>query len=222
MVDEKKVTEAKKEKYEITWDQGLDIEDCQTVRDLKCGLLGKLRSFKGTITRTTEVRPELIKGVFRCRECGALSAPIIQQFKYTQPKRCTTVNCDKSSWELEKSKSEFADFQKIRVQEEPTNIPPGAMPRSIEVILRNDTCERGQAGDVCNFVGYLCVAPDISSMLKPGEKTQVSTRLADGRNNAFEMEGVSGIKGVRELNYKLLFISGNVTVQNCQFNQELF
>ncbi|CAM6002832.1 unnamed protein product [Sphagnum balticum] len=34
------------------------------------------------------------------------------------------------------SKSEFADFQKIRVQEDPTKIPPGAMPRSIDVVLR--------------------------------------------------------------------------------------
>jgi DNA replication licensing factor MCM6 len=36
------------------------------------------------------------------------------------------------------SKSEFADFQKIRVQEDPTKIPPGAMPRSIDVVLRNE------------------------------------------------------------------------------------
>jgi DNA replication licensing factor MCM6 len=35
------------------------------------------------------------------------------------------------------SKCLFADFQKIRVQEDPTKIPPGAMPRSIDVILRN-------------------------------------------------------------------------------------
>lgn len=65
-------------------------------------------------------------------------------------------------------KSRFADFQKIRIQEDPTKIPPGAMPRSIDVILRNDNTEKGQPGDILHVVGYLCVSPDVSSMLKPG------------------------------------------------------
>ena len=74
------------------------------------------------------------------------------------------------------SQCEFADFQKIRMQEDPTKIPPGAMPRSIDVILRNDFTEKGQPGDICEIIGYLCVLPELSSMLKPGEKTQLTTR----------------------------------------------
>jgi len=42
------------------------------------------------------------------------------------------------------------------------------MPRSLDVIIRNDNVERGQPGDVCRFVGYLCVVPELSSMFKPG------------------------------------------------------
>lgn len=34
-----------------------------------------------------------------------------------------------------------------------------------------------------------------------------------------EMEGVKGVKGIRELNYKFMFICNNVIVQNQQFNQ---
>jgi DNA replication licensing factor MCM6 len=50
------------------------------------------------------------------------------------------------------------------------------MPRSFEVILRNDLCDTAQPGDTCIFTGMLCVVPDISSMLKPGERTQVISR----------------------------------------------
>lgn len=32
-----------------------------------------------------------------------------------------------------------------------------------------------------------------------------------------EMEGVRGIKGIRELNYRLIFIATNVVVENNQF-----
>lgn len=82
------------------------------------------------------------------------------------------------------SRCTFADFQKIRVQEDPTKIPPGAMPRSIDVILRNEFTERGQPGDICEIIGYLCVQPELSSMLKPGEKTQLTTRSNETRGVA--------------------------------------
>lgn len=33
------------------------------------------------------------------------------------------------------------------------------------------------------------------------------------------MQGVTGIKGMRQLNYKLIFIATNLTVENNQFNE---
>lgn len=50
------------------------------------------------------------------------------------------------------------------------------MPRSIDVVLRNENTEKGQPGDICKFIGYLCVMPDISSMMRPGERTTINTR----------------------------------------------
>jgi len=70
--------------------------------------------------------------------CGTYSKEVPQQFKYTEPKKCLKNNCDSPTWELDLKRSRFADFQKIRIQEDPTKIPPGAMPRSIDVVLRND------------------------------------------------------------------------------------
>jgi DNA replication licensing factor MCM6 len=57
------------------------------------------------------------------------------------------------------------------------------MPRSIDVVLRNDNTEKGQPGDILHVVGYLCVSPDVSSMLKPGERTQLTTKNANTRGN---------------------------------------
>lgn len=107
------------------------------LRDLKSHRLGKLTCMRGTVTKTTEVRPELISGVFRCRYCNRFSKHVEQQFKYTEPKKCFGENCDSKSWDLDILRSEFSDFQKLRVQEDPGKIPPGAMPRSIDVILRD-------------------------------------------------------------------------------------
>lgn len=92
------------------------------------------------------------------------------------------------------------------------------MPRSINVVVRNFNTEKAQPGDICKFVGYLCVAPDIISMLRPGERTTLTTRNTETRGNTMEMEGVKGIQGMRELNYKFMFIANNVLVQNRQYH----
>lgn len=54
------------------------------VRQLKTEKIGQLISISGTVTRTTEVRPELLYGSFTCNECGKVMNDIEQQFRYTE------------------------------------------------------------------------------------------------------------------------------------------
>lgn len=72
-----------RESYECSFDQGYEDMVDLSVRGLKCSYLGRLITLKGTVTRTSEVRPELKVGVFKCRGCGKLSKEVVQQFKYT-------------------------------------------------------------------------------------------------------------------------------------------
>ena len=54
------------------------------IRDLRTDKIGTLMSISGTVTRTSEVRPELLFGSFTCEACKALVQEIEQQFKYTE------------------------------------------------------------------------------------------------------------------------------------------
>ena len=38
----------------------------------------------GVVTRTSEVRPELLSGTFKCLDCGTIVKNVEQQFKYTE------------------------------------------------------------------------------------------------------------------------------------------
>ena len=89
-----KAEEESKEHYEVTFDSS-NSASVLGLRDLRCDRLGRLVSVRATITRTSEVRPELTVGVFKCTTCGSYSRPIQQQFKYTEPKKCLRSNCDK-------------------------------------------------------------------------------------------------------------------------------
>lgn len=54
------------------------------IRELRTDKIGTLISISGTVTRTTEVRPELLFGSFICEVCGGFVDEIEQQFKYTE------------------------------------------------------------------------------------------------------------------------------------------
>src|ERR1700733_4311107 len=123
----------------------------------------------GTVTRTSEVRPELFVGAFRCEQCQGIVRNVEQQFKYTEPVRCPNDICgNKTDWKLLPEASVFVNWQRVRVQENSSEIPPGSMPRCLDMIVRNDMVERAKAGDRCTFTGNLIVVPDISQLALPG------------------------------------------------------
>lgn len=63
------------------------------IRDLRTDRIGRLMSISGTVTRTSEVRPELLFGSFICEVCGGLVNEIEQQFKYTEVSRPYYYRC---------------------------------------------------------------------------------------------------------------------------------
>lgn len=54
------------------------------IRDLRADRIGTLMSISGTVTRTSEVRPELLYGSFICEACKGVVNEVEQQFKYTE------------------------------------------------------------------------------------------------------------------------------------------
>jgi len=50
---------------------------------MKTNTIGRLTSIYGTVTRTTEVRPELLVGTFLCKDCNTTVSDVEQQFKFT-------------------------------------------------------------------------------------------------------------------------------------------
>ncbi len=55
-----------------------------SLRSLRCDKIGHLTTISGTVTRSTEVRPELVRGHFICDVCGFENKDVAQQFRYTE------------------------------------------------------------------------------------------------------------------------------------------
>ncbi|KAJ9697356.1 hypothetical protein PVL29_009252 [Vitis rotundifolia] len=187
------------------------------LRDLTTAEVGKLVSITGVVTRTSEVRPELLQGTFKCLECGSVIKNVEQQFKYTEPVICMNATCaNRTNWALVRQESKFADWQRVRMQETSKEIPAGSLPRSLDVILRHEIVEQARAGDTVIFTGTVVVIPDISALASPGERAECRREAPQRKNSAVGHDGVRGLRalGVRDLSYRLAFIANSVQISD--------
>lgn len=180
------------------------------IRDIRTDKIGSLMAISGTVTRTSEVRPELYRGSFTCDMCLAVVDGIEQVFKFTEPTACPSCT-NQSYWTLNVAKSQFIDWQKVRIQENSNEIPTGSMPRTLDVIMRGEAVERAKPGDKCKFTGTEIVIPDISQLGLPGIKAQSMKESAASASDL--NSGVTGLKalGVRDLTYKLAFYACHIS-----------
>ena len=185
------------------------------IRQLRAESIGHLLSISGTVTRTSEVRPELYMATFICENCGNVVANVEQIFRYTEPTQCPNLTCmNRTGWRLDIRQSTFVDWQKVRVQENSSEIPTGSMPRTIDVILRGEIVDRAKAGEKCIFTGTLIVVPDVSQLGLPGVRPEATRDNRNApRGGDVGGSGVSGLKalGVRDLTYRLAFLACMVT-----------
>ncbi|EOA12912.1 hypothetical protein CARUB_v10025888mg [Capsella rubella] len=194
------------------------------LRELTTAEIGKLVSVTGVVTRTSEVRPELLYGTFRCLDCGSVIKNVEQQFKYTQPTICVSPTClNRARWALLRQESKFADWQRVRMQETSKEIPAGSLPRSLDVILRHEIVEQARAGDTVIFTGTVVVIPDISALAAPGERAECRRDSSQQKSSTAGHEGVQGLKalGVRDLSYRLAFIANSVQIADGSRNTDM-
>lgn len=209
------------------------MSTCHRIRSaMQTDNIGKLLSLSGTVTRTSEVRPELLYGAFTCVgrhislphthfpiltwtisiECNSKFNKVEQQYVYTEPLVCKNVQCaqgKQAKFHLHPEESAFVDWQRLRVQENADEIPAGSMPRCIDIICRNEVVELAKAGDKIIFTGSVAVIPSSSGLARLGDVAISGKSIARGDTAG---SGVTGLKacGVSELTYKMIYIACSI------------
>ena len=190
----------------------------ERIRNMRTETIGRLISFSGTVTRSSEVRPELLFGTYICRKCGTIASAVEQQCSYTEPQICKNNNCPSQDFQVLMDQCVFVDWQRLRVQENADEIPAGSMPRSIDVICRNDVVESAKAGDKVVFTGSVMVLPDASGLSRAGEG---AVGVKTGKRSDNYGDGIQGLKrlGVREMTYKMVFVACSVQQTDQRFSE---
>ena len=146
-----------------------------SLRRIRSNLIGKLVMIEGILVRATPVKEKLVRIRFKHvhPECGEefdwpLEGELSPLDEIEKPKVCPVCGKSGGSFRIIYEKSKMVDWQKIVVQERPEEVPPGQLPRSIEVVLTDELVDAARPGDRVVVVGVVRVRPDTTLGKKRG------------------------------------------------------
>lgn len=181
------------------------------IRKLGAEHIERLIQIEGIITRMTPVIQRLYKAVFKCLECGGEIEVLQEEETIEYPELCefceerkrTKIESRKvrPQFKLLLHKSKFINMQKIIIQEKPEDVPPGHMPRSIEVVLLEDLVDKARPGDRVTVVGILTVKGERS--VKKGTKLTFEMKI-EANNLEVSQKVLEEIEISREDERKIL------------------
>jgi replicative DNA helicase Mcm len=124
------------------------------LREIGAEDMGKLVMLDGIIVRSTVVQPLLIKAAYKCRRCDEIVSEEQTGPFMKAPLGCAACN-SKGPFDLLEDQSEFINSQQIRVQEKPEDLPPGQLPRTLNVNLIEDLVDVARPGDRVYIIGVV-------------------------------------------------------------------
>lgn len=130
----------------------------EPIRELNTKHLNKLVNVNGVITKRSVVSNQVKRLYLRCAKCNFPSGPFdVQEEKDLKPGSC--IECQsKGPWRVDRQKTLYRNHQKVTLQESPSSVEPGKMPRSKEVILTGDMVDGVRPGDKMDLTGiYRCI-----------------------------------------------------------------
>lgn len=117
------------------------------IRNLNTKSINKLLHVQGVVTKRSNVFNQQKRLYLRCAKCGSMSGPFdVEEDTKLQPGSC--IECQsRGPWRVDRQQTLYRNYQKINLQESPSSVEPGKMPRSKEVVLHGDQSDCVRPGD---------------------------------------------------------------------------
>ncbi len=157
------------EKIETVTVRIIQLIETEKLRKLGSKHIGKLAMVEGIVVRSTPVSPMVMHAVFRCKRCGEIT-PVDQTGPFLRaPFACINPSCrNKGPFDFIQEESTFIDSQELRIQERPEDLPPGQLPRSLNIkLIGSEIVDVARPGDHVSIVGTVrAVAPTLPTVGK--------------------------------------------------------
>jgi replicative DNA helicase Mcm len=163
------------------------------LREINADLIDKLVSVSGMVVRSSEVKPLAKKVAYRCTNCNTITEAQLKGLVLKKPQKCPA--CSEKELEMDPETSIFIDFQMVRLQELPEDLPAGQLPHYVEVTVMGDLVDQCRPGDRIMLTGIIRIEQE---QLAPQAKTSLFRLRMEG-NNIEYIGGRAGSKDTRSV-----------------------
>ncbi len=170
---------------EVTFVKGIfharfdNLPDTTSIRELHSQVLNRFVQIKGIVIRVSEIFARISKAAYRCKSCDEMYLIDLMKGEQAIPKVCP--NCG-GRLLFDEGNSEYINWQHIRIQELPEDLPPGAMPKHIEAELWDDLVDKVKPGDQVIATGVIKLQPASGSRRISTKPVLIYKRYLDLNN----------------------------------------
>lgn len=127
----------------------------RSLRQINAEVIGKMASVSGMVVRASEVKPLAKNMVYKCPEGHLTEIPLEHGMTIFTPTKCSHDRCAQRDLRIDPETSKFIDFQIVRLQELPEDLPPGQLPHYVDVTIKQDLVDNARPGDRIILTGIV-------------------------------------------------------------------
>ena len=155
----------------------------RSLRQINAEIINKMTSVSGMVVRSSEVKPLAREIIYKCPENHVTQIIHQKGLNITPPTKCSLPKCTHRDLKIEPELSSFIDFQILRLQELPEDLPPGQLPHYVDVSIKQDLVDNARPGDRIILTGIVRIEQEF---IAGGKATSGLYRLRiDGNNIEF-------------------------------------
>eukprot|EP00970_Alexandrium_tamarense_P019984 scaffold14699_cov179-Alexandrium_tamarense.AAC.2 len=159
-----------------------------SLRQIRSRSMGHLVTLRGMIVRSSDVKPACTVATYTCDACGCEIYQVVQNKREFMPQRiCPVEDCRKVSkggdtLHLQTRGSKFVKFQELKLQELPSQVPMGHVPRSMSIHCRGELTRQVSPGDVVTIDGVFLPQRVAESGYRAMKAGLVATTFLEAQN----------------------------------------
>ena len=156
----------------------------RSLRQINAEVISKMTSVSGMVVRASEVKPLAKEIIYVCPENHVTQIFLERGMSVNAPVKCSNPKCAHRDLEVKPDSSKFIDFQILRLQELPEDLPPGQLPHYIDVTVKQDLVDNARPGDRVILTGIVRIEQEQISGVSKVNSGLYRLRI-DGNNVEF-------------------------------------
>jgi replicative DNA helicase Mcm len=166
----------------------------RSLRQINSEVITKMISVSGMVVRASEVKPLAKEVTYKCLDKHISVFTLLDGMSLNTSVKCQTPNCKHTNLAIIPEDSRFIDFQIVRLQELPEDLPPGQLPHYVNISMKQDLVDYARPGDRIVLTGIVRIEQERISGVTKSESALYRLRM-DGNN--IEFIGGKGTKSSR-------------------------